>query len=168
MSRECKCGCKGQPSPLRQFIQGHNRRLALDLDRYVIQDCGYRTACHTWIGPVGDGGYGRVQFRNTHMGAHKAAYIKAVGEVPEGFVLDHLCRNRLCIRPDHLEPVTDRTNILRGIGPTAENARKTHCLNGHPLSGDNLIESPGRRRCRACRTSKDREAWLRRRERLGA
>lgn len=74
-----------------------------------------------------------------------------VGPIPEGMDLDHTCRNRGCVNPEHLEPVTTQVNTLRGIGPTAENARKTHCKHGHPLEGDNLYVDPeGKRKCRAC------------------
>lgn len=74
------------------------------------------------------------------------------GPIPEGLVIDHLCRNRGCVNPDHLEAVTQRENILRGEGLAAANARKTHCPKGHPYSGENLyvVPSSGRRQCRIC------------------
>lgn len=83
--------------------------------------------------------------------AHREAYKKAYGEIPNGLVIDHLCRNGLCVNPLHLEAVTNKENILRGFGAGAENARKTHCKRNHPLSGDNLVNrSNGRRDCKAC------------------
>jgi hypothetical protein len=71
--------------------------------------------------------------------------------------LDHLCRNKACVNPAHLEPVTNRENVLRGVGLSAENARKTHCKRGHPLSGDNVVVSKGgrKRRCVACERLRD-------------
>lgn len=85
--------------------------------------------------------------------AYKVLYRIMVGDVPEGMELDHVCKNVLCIRPDHLEPVTHRENMRRGNGWAGVNARKTHCGPcGLPLSGPNLIidKSSGSRRCRAC------------------
>ena len=73
-------------------------------------------------------------------------------KIPEGLTIDHLCRNRWCVNPEHLEVVTLKENILRGDSPSARNARKTHCLNGHLLSGENLYMTPeGRRQCKTCR-----------------
>lgn len=72
--------------------------------------------------------------------------------------IDHLCRNRACFNPDHLEQVTNQTNILRGEGATATNARKTHCIRGHELVGTNLIASrTNGRSCRICRNERRRE-----------
>jgi hypothetical protein len=83
--------------------------------------------------------------------AHVAAWEAINGPVPSGYVLDHLCRRRSCTNPDHLELVTSTENTLRGNGPTAVNARKTHCVQGHELDGGNLlIDYRGRRRCKTC------------------
>lgn len=99
--------------------------------------------------------YGRYDCEGKSHGAHRFAYELLVGPIPEGLTLDHLCRNTLCVNPAHLEPVTVRENILRGRDS------KTHCKNGHRLSGDNVLIRNGRRRCRAC----GRAQWKRRRER---
>jgi len=89
--------------------------------------------------------------------AHRIIYELRVGKIPDGYEIDHLCRNPLCINSNHLEAVTHRENVLRGIGPTAENARKTHCIHGHPFSGDNLgIREDGNRRCRECARAANR------------
>ncbi len=83
--------------------------------------------------------------------AHRAAYELYVGPIPEGLTIDHLCRNTLCVNPAHLEAVTMRENILRGTGPSAQAARKTHCLRGHPFDdGNTLFRATGKRVCRAC------------------
>ena len=107
--------------------------------------------------PVTDKGYGRFymrEFRRMIM-AHRFAYTLLVGAIPDGLSLDHLCRVHNCVNPGHLEPVSHQVNVLRGISPHAQNAKKTHCIWGHPLSGENLlVRKHGRRGCRTCQRSK--------------
>lgn len=105
------------------------------------------TGCWPWQGRLMANGYGRLSNRL----AHRVSYELLVGQIPEGLTLDHLCRNRRCVNPKHLDPVTHRVNILRGTGASARHARKTHCPYGHPFSGENLrIERSGQRACRTC------------------
>jgi hypothetical protein len=82
--------------------------------------------------------------------AHRYVYERLVGPIPAGMTLDHLCRNRACVNPAHLEPVTGPENTRRAV------ALQTHCLRGHPLSGPNLYCRNGRRHCRECRSRKRR------------
>src|SRR6266446_450017 len=86
------------------------------------------------------------------MHAHRYAYTELRGPIPPGMTLDHLCRVRCCVNPAHLEPVTGIENVRRGVSPTAQNARKTHCPHGHPLDGINTNRASGHqtRFCRAC------------------
>lgn len=115
------------------------------------------SGCWIWAHPVADG-YGRV--REAGKGskfamAHRFAYERLVGPISVGLQLDHLCRVRNCVNPDHLEPVTPRENTLRGETPAARNAAKTHCPIGHPYDDSNTyICKRGLRKCRAC--SRDR------------
>ncbi|MFJ2662519.1 HNH endonuclease signature motif containing protein [Arthrobacter koreensis] len=81
---------------------------------------------------------------------HRVAYELFSGPIPNGLVLDHLCRNRGCFNPNHLEPVTRAVNNLRGVGFMAAHARKTHCPKGHPYDEKNTQIKNGARRCRAC------------------
>ena len=99
--------------------------------------------------PNGEGYIRRTIGRKGYSN-HRLAYECAYGPIPQGLVIDHLCRNRSCANPAHLEAVTDRVNILRGEGVAVANARKTHCKRGHELS-DPYIDSRGSRICRACR-----------------
>lgn len=112
--------------------------------------------CWLWTG--GHGKYGHGVFipktRNEPiMGAHRWSWESVNGPIPPGLVLDHLCRVPACVRPDHLEPVTQAENVRRAphLGG-AQNRRKTHCPKGHPYSGDNLLRwgDMSRRRCRQC------------------
>lgn len=83
--------------------------------------------------------------------AHRFSYEILVGPIPEGMELDHLCKNRRCVNPAHLEPVTHHENLIRGNGFTGINARKTHCSRGHELSQDNILNrSRGGRECKTC------------------
>lgn len=109
--------------------------------------------CWTWTG-YREKGYGRFFLDQAHRSvrAHRLAYEQGRGPIPDGLQLDHLCRNRACVNPAHLEPVTQRTNILRGASPSALNAQKTHCPNGHSYSEDNVrVTQDGYRECRTCR-----------------
>ena len=102
--------------------------------------------CWTWQGSITCYGYGQFSHPVKGMSnrAHRVAWEMANGPVPEGLVLDHLCRNRACVRPDHLEAVPNRTNVLRGYGVSAEFARRTHCSRGHELP------TAGSRVCKGC------------------
>lgn len=114
------------------------------------------TGCWNWSGSKYRGGYARVCRRNVpFVSVHRYAYATAIAPIPAGLVLDHLCRNTGCVNPEHLEPVTDRTNILRGVGGPAVNAAKTHCKHGHEFTPENTgYHKRGWRFCRACRSEK--------------
>src|SRR5437773_10375437 len=99
---------------------------------------GVESRCWLYLGVPQNKGYGHICVNYKPVLAHRFAWILMIGEIPDGLTLDHLCRRTMCVNPAHLEPVTHRVNVLRGIGRTAINARKTHCKWGHPLSGENL------------------------------
>lgn len=123
-------------------VPGHNPV------RYWVRGDG----CWEWLSnkTKAKGGYGRISRGGKMVLAHRFMYERAKGPIPDGLTLDHLCRNRLCVNPGHLEPVTLRENALRGVGPTAINARKTHCIRGHRLNEKNTYTKTGGRSCRAC------------------
>lgn len=119
--------------------------------------------CWEWTASKNAKGYGLFTApgdKRARTQAHRLAWMLTRGPIDDGLVLDHLCRNPSCVNPAHLEPVTHRENILRGVGPTAQNARKTHCIRGHALSGSNLVVRPLGRECRTCNLMLRRE-WKR-------
>lgn len=113
----------------------------------IVLDAG----CWVWARRRDRHGYGHIKIGGRSILAHRASYEAFVGAIPAGLTIDHLCANTLCVNPAHLEPVTMRANILRSNGITAVAARKTHCVRGHELAGENLYRSStGKRHCRAC------------------
>lgn len=125
--------------------------------------------CWEWTARRDTGGYGVLKSGRKNRRAHRISYEMFVGPIPEGLQLDHLCRVRHCVNPEHLEPVTLRVNSLRSNGVSAANAKKTHCKRGHPFSGENLlVTKKGTRQCRACRPIHDTANRKRRAARLAA
>lgn len=110
----------------------------------------FTTDCWEWQGHIIHNGYGQFGLNSKVVGSHRFAYELYNGKIPQGMTVDHLCRNRKCCNPEHLEIVTNKENILRGIGITAINSKKTHCKRGHPLSGDNLYKYKNMRECKKC------------------
>jgi hypothetical protein len=107
--------------------------------------------CWLWVGTRDQKDYGKFWNGTTAVIAHRYAYELLVGPIPDGLHIDHLCRVHRCVNPDHLEAVTNRENVLRGEGPTAINAAKTHCIHGHEFTPENTITNRlGHRWCRTC------------------
>jgi len=107
--------------------------------------------CWLWTASKSRNGYGHFSVAGRLRPAHAVSYEEEHGPVPEGMELDHLCRTPLCVLSAHLEPVTHRENILRGVSLSAQYARMTHCIHGHAFDLLNTyIDRHGKRRCRAC------------------
>jgi hypothetical protein len=108
------------------------------------------TQCWLWAACDDQIGYGLFSLGGKMLKAHRISYVLRNGEIPDGLELDHLCRVRHCVNPDHLEPVTHAENMRRGDAGK-HNLVKTHCPRGHPYSGENLYIRPnGDRNCRTC------------------
>ena len=124
--------------------------------------------CWIWTASVNAKGYGIMGAKNGSTLAHVISYNIHLGNVPGGMQIDHLCRIRNCVNPNHMEVVTPRVNVNRGYGPTAIHARKTHCPKGHPYSGENLYLTPGgrSRHCRECVRQSQMRYQKRKKQRL--
>lgn len=127
-----------------------------DVDRFAARVAMTDSGCLEWLGGKTRGGYGVFAIDTSHQGgektmAHRWSYEYVVGSIPDGFDIDHLCRNRACVNPAHLEPVTRRENIRRAA------AIKTHCPAGHPYDETNTYVRPGttQRKCRECMRQRD-------------
>lgn len=109
------------------------------------------TGCWLWGASLAGGGYGQVHYQRRTRRAHQLVFEVLVNPVPVGFDLDHLCRVRWCVNPEHLEPVTRRVNLLRGVNLIwMTRANQTHCKNNHLLSANNVTYYKNARYCRAC------------------
>jgi hypothetical protein len=111
------------------------------------------SGCLIWMHELSNMGYGICRLNGERRLVHRRMFEAVKGEIPPGAVLDHLCRTPSCCNPNHLEAVSQKTNVLRGIGIMANKSRQTHCKRGHELAGDNLLPHKlkiGRRCCKEC------------------
>lgn len=124
------------------------------------------TGCWSWTDrkdPKGYGRFSRVWVDATTAFVHRLAYMAIIGPIPDDLPLDHLCRNRACCNPSHLEPVSAGVNVLRGESLAARNAAATECVHGHPFTSENTYITPdGRRNCRKCRAEASARCYRRR------
>ena len=174
----CACGCGEETlvfdGVVRKHLQGHSGgRKGLkgmpQIERMIAQiDAGVALGqgCWWWAGAVSPDGYGKFKRNGKLERAHRGVYEELVGPIKEGLVLDHLCKNLLCVNPDHLEPVTHRENLLRSPATQASlNLAKTHCKRGHEFTPENTYVPPGTtlRKCKQCRSIATKKSYTKKR-----
>lgn len=150
-----------------------------DVERFMTKIRKTDSSCWEWIGGRDRDGYGIFSIhvpgktRHKTVLAHRFAYQTFIGLIPDGLVIDHLCRNPACVNPTHLEPVSNRENLIRGIiarvgsftvrRPNKTDG-KTHCKHGHKYNAVNTYVDPrGFRDCRLCKSDRSRAIRARRR-----
>jgi len=122
-----------------------------DRDRFWKKVRLRQHGCWEWQASVRKDGYGRFAINSKPELSHRIAYYLVSGPMPRELEIDHLCRNRLCVNPSHMELVSKRVNILRGECHAANNKRKTHCKSGHELTELNIYTvSLPKRKCKFC------------------
>jgi hypothetical protein len=129
--------------------------IAATVERFITKINFIEDGCWIWTRATDGNGYGVFQLEGRARASHRLAYELWNGPIPNGLCLDHLCRVKRCVNPDHLEAVSYRENTLRGISPVARNASATVCKNGHPLTPANTRCTIGKeqtlkRACRQC------------------
>lgn len=157
MSRHYRSRHKEVEYPVKRMA--HQR-----FESNVLRSAG--TSCWNWTGRKDADGYGSFFFQDRGYRAHRWIYEYSVGQIPDGLVIDHLCRNRGCVNPAHMEPVTNAENVMRGVGIAPTLAARTHCPRGHEYTPENTYTRPssnGHRACLTCRRAQS-QAWNRSRD----
>lgn len=133
----------------------------VELDNRFWSKVEKTDSCWNWKANTVRGNYGRFKYNKKEEMAHRLSYENSKGVIPQGLVLDHLCKNPKCVNPSHLEAVTQRENVLRGNTLPAKNILKTHCPEGHEFTPENTYISKGKygnsRNCRTCHNLQQQE-----------
>lgn len=139
--------CESHYYRLRKYGDPHKvRRQAMSVEERFWSKVDGDGDCWEWMAGACSSGYGTFSTDGKEIGAHRWAYEHLVGPIPDSLHIDHLCRNRRCVNPDHLEPVTQMENVRRGLAGERMRVR-THCPMGHPYD---VMKANGRRGCKRC------------------
>ncbi len=177
---KCQCGCGADTNVIKEsrnkyyprgkvteFLRGHHQVKRTPLAH--SEDCGYKDDCWIWDGGTNkETGYGIITKNGKTKLAHRIVYQEMVEIIPDDMTVDHLCLQKLCVNPSHMEIVTLGENVSRAHHNglcTYKTAPRTHCYRGHPLIGDNVaIDSHGNRACRQCRRDAAKRRYYKRKE----
>ncbi len=143
----------------KEQIQRFQIRIKMDLS----------SGCWKWLGTMSAAGYGTFSIGGKNTYAHRVSYELHEGKIPDGLQIDHLCRNRRCVNPAHLDVVTTQENTRRGLLGKINNwkSKNTHCPSGHPYSGKNLrITKQGWRHCIICGLIHQKTLYYKRKKEL--
>lgn len=138
------------------------------IERFMEKVRPLDNGCHEWTAYRGENGYGRFYLNGRGALAHRWSYEHFVGPIPDGLVIDHLCRNHACVNPAHLEPVTTAENVNRGVGPqaAAERGRQiTRCPQDHPYTEENTYRNGSSRTCWTCKRERRKAQYEQNRQR---
>lgn len=172
LGRVCEVEGCSKPVRSRGYCNPHYKRLTkygdplgrpprkTSTERFISKIDELDTGCWEWRGSVMNTGYGQFTIRKKPYLAHRYSHELHRGPIPPGMVIDHLCRNRLCVNPDHLEVVTNEENLYRGKGFRILNGMDGSCMHGHKFTEENTYYNPNNpsdRRCRECARIRDRK-----------
>lgn len=139
--RLCECGCGREVRSMSRFVNGHHRRTPVE-SKYRMEDRGFESECWTWTAAIGGGGYGVIRVDGVMLKAHRYMYERQHGPIADGLQLDHLCRQRDCVNPAHLEPVTHTENVRRSRA-TKLTVEKVRAIRRSGASAEALAERHG-------------------------
>ncbi|QIS38654.1 HNH endonuclease signature motif containing protein [Clavibacter capsici] len=131
----------------------------LNYDRFWAKVDREGGSCWRWLAFIDKDGYGKFFHEGAVRYAHRVSYQLHRGDIPKGLEIDHPCRVRDCVNPDHLEAVTGRENTRRSTNFTAMQARQVECVRGHPFDEENTRLHRGKRSCRQCKRDRSRQYW---------
>lgn len=181
MTPQCKVpGCTKEAGTrgLCTMHYSRNRREALGVarpERYQVVDplakilsnidVGF---CWEWNRKLNNRGYGVTNVNKKRWYVHRLMWTLMVGPIPDGMEIDHMCRNRACCNPEHLDLVTGQVNTLRGVSPASSHAKRDECSYGHEYTAETMHVVRGARRCRICERRRDKERYERKKARAAS